>query len=251
MSRIILALALAVLPLAAAAQTVSMKVNSIWSFTEDQKNSLSATLLRKNATTGNLEAIPGQRLALEQMKITYGAALVVPESMSATFPGQKSSAMTVWGVRLFHSAAGTGWSMPEHPINVSFNSALVVPAGQKVFCLYRMPVREMGDLTCAVGAPTIVVPPPVVIPPVVPPTTGASKPGDQSPPLAQLVAKDGAVWTLVAGQVLRNGVNTQSPYSPNVSRIYISDTYGIHAFSGDHGYICWGGGTTWGYAAGC
>jgi len=250
---------LSLLPLAAAAQTVSMKVNSIWSFTEDQKNSLAVTLLRKNATTGNLEAIPGQRLALEQMKITYGSPLVVPESMSATFPGQKTSPMTVWGVRVFHSGSGTGWDQTEHPINVyerpgdpptANRFPLFVPAGQKVFCLYRMPVGQMGDLTCTVGAPTV-VPPPVVIPPVVPPATGASKPGDQSPPLAQLVAKDGAVWTLVAGQVLRNGVNTQSPYSPNVSRIYISDTYGIHAFSGDHGYICWGGGTTWGYAAGC
>jgi len=244
---------LSLLPLAAAAQTVSMKVNSIWSFTEDQKNSLSATLLRKNATTGNLEPIPGQRLALEQMKITYGSALIVPESMSATFPGQKTVPMTVVGVRLFHRGSGTGWVMRkdgEIDTDPLFSPPLLVPAGQKVFCLYRMPVREMGDLTCTVGAPTVVQPP-VVVPPVIPPATGASKPGDQSPPLAQIVAKDGAVWTLVAGQVLRNGVNTQSPYSPNVSRIYISDTYGIHAFSGDHGYICWGGGTTWGYAAGC
>jgi hypothetical protein len=130
---------------------VSLPVNSIWSFTEDQKNSLAVTLLRKNATTGNLEAIPGQRRALEQMKITYGKPLIVPVSISATFPGQSSSPMTVWGVRMFHSGAGTGWSMPEHPINVAFPSALIVPAGQKVSCTYDMPVGLMGKLTCAVG----------------------------------------------------------------------------------------------------
>jgi len=238
---------LSLLPLAAAAQTVSMKVNSIWSFTEDQKNSLSVTLLRKNSATGNPEPIPGQRLALEQMKITYGAALVVPESMSAIFPGQKTVPMTVVGVRLFHRGSGTGWVMRkdgEIDTDPLFSPPLLVPAGQKVFCLYRMPVREMGDVTCSVGAPTIVVPPPVVIPPVIPPTTGASKPGDQSPPLAQLVATDGAVWTLVAGQALRNGVNTNHPYSPNVIYLYVSATNTVRGFDPNHGYACWTG-TAW------
>jgi len=239
MRRLIIALVLALLPLAAVAQTVTLKVNSIWSFTEDQKNVLAATLLRKNALSGNLEAISGQRLALEQMKITYGKPLIVPVSMAATFPGQKSSAMTVWGVRLFHSGAGTGWEMPEHPINVTFGAPIVVPAGQKLSCLYKMPVGDMGELSCTVGVAT---PPPPPPPP--PPPTTASKPGDQSPPLAALIATDGAAWTLVSGQVLRNGVNTNCPYSPNVSYLYVSAATTIRAFDPSHGYVCWTG-TAW------
>ena len=150
------------------------------------------SLLRKNSATGNPEPIPGQRLALEQMKITYGAALVVPESMSAIFPGQKTVPMTVVGVRLFHRGSGTGWVMRkdgEIDTDPLFNPPLLVPAGQKVFCLYRMPVREMGDVTCSVGAPTVVVPPPVVTPP--PTSTTATAPS------GSLVTPQGT-WTFGA-----------------------------------------------------
>ena len=102
-----------------------------------------------------------------------------------------------------------------------------------------MPVRQMGALTCTVG------PAPVATPPVVPPTTGASKPGDQSPPLAQLVAKDGSVWTLVAGQALRNGVNTKNPYSPGIVHLYVALDSGIRSQNANGTYACWLG-TAWG-----
>jgi hypothetical protein len=244
------ALAVAVLQLlsvvGAKAQTVTMKVNSIWSFTEDQKNSLAVTLLRKNALSGNLEAIPGQRLALEQMKIVYGKPLKVPESLSATFPGQKTAPMTVVAVRLFHRGSGTGWSMRrdnEIDADPFPDGPLIVPAGQKVSCTYLMPVGQMGKLTCAVGATPPVANPPPPPPPPPPPTT-TSKPGDQSPPLAQLIAADGANWVLVLGRVYRNAIETNNPYSPNISFIYISPTNTIRSQATSGVYMCWTG-TAW------
>ena len=128
-----------------AAQNVSVPVDSIWSIPRTITASFAVAPLRKNSTTGAFEAIPGQRVA------TTLAAL--QPVMVVNFPGQKSTPMTVWGVRFYHSGAGTGWEMPEHPTNIVFRTALIVPAGRKMICRYDMPIGRVGSVACAVANP--------------------------------------------------------------------------------------------------
>lgn len=140
-----LLVAVLALACAASAQTLTtMLIDSPWSVWDNAaKHVISAQLLRKDATTGALVAIAGQ-------KVTPGGLSFWSPQATAAFPGQKSSDMTVAGIRLLHSAAGTGWDMPEHPINVTFPAPLVVPAGHSLGCVYLMPKLGKGSLTCTV-----------------------------------------------------------------------------------------------------
>lgn len=101
-----IAMLLCLLSLPAAAQVVEMPADSPWAvWGSDAAHQVSAQPLRRNATTSALEAIPGQRT-------TIGPLPFRQLGIIATFPGLKTSAMTVAGVRLFHSATGTGsWSL--------------------------------------------------------------------------------------------------------------------------------------------
>jgi len=140
-----LVIVLALLPLAVPAQTVEMAVDSPWgAWATDVKVTLAATPLRKNATTGALEAIAGQRVSL-------GAITFLQSSLSVTFPGQTTTPMTVAGVRLYHAASGAGWVMPEHPVNVVFAVPLVVPTGRSLTCRYDMPIATKGKVSCSVS----------------------------------------------------------------------------------------------------
>jgi len=128
---------------AAQGQTVQIQVDSLWSVPATITTSLAAAPLRKDATTGSFEAIPGQRVPT--------TLRTLQTVLEVIFPGQRSSPMAVWGVRLYHSASGSGWTMPEHPINVVFTTPLVVPAGRRMICRYDIPLGRMGTVACAVA----------------------------------------------------------------------------------------------------
>jgi len=127
----------------ASAQTVQTQVDSLWSVPSTITTTLAAAPLRKNSTTGAFEAIPGQRVAT--------TLRTLQTVLNVVFPGQSSTPMTVWGVRLYHTARGTGWTMPEHPVNVVFATPLIVPAGRRMICRYDIPIGRMGTVACAVA----------------------------------------------------------------------------------------------------
>jgi len=235
---LIIAALLAAAP--AGAQVVETPVDSPWNGCSGCTTTLAAAPLRLNSI-GNLEPIPGQRVAL-------GALAFLQPSVSVTFPGQKTVSMTIVGVRGFHEGSGRNMSMREHPIDWTLSAPLVVPAGQPATCRYDMPVGMDGKLICAVGKTVPVsvtpAPPPPTPTPTPTPSTSASKPGDTSPPLAQLIATDGASWKLVGGQVLRNDANTANPYSPGIKFLYVSATSTIRSQNNDGTYTCWTG-TAW------
>jgi len=141
MTRSLTMLFLALLPLFALAQTTP--VDSLWGFQTltNVKHSVAATLLRRNAI-GGIEAVPGQRVSMGELRF-------LQSSLTVTFPGQKNAPMTITGIRLYHSATGTGWTMPEHPINL-VGTLVTVPAGKRLRCTYRMPIAQMGSLECSV-----------------------------------------------------------------------------------------------------
>lgn len=121
-----------------------MIVDSPWGmWANDVSVTLAATALRRNGTTGTLEAIAGQRVAL-------GRIAFLQSSLTVTFPGQTSAPMAVAGLRLFHAASGTGWVMPEHPINLTFPGPIIVPAGRTLTCRYDMPIATKGRVQCSV-----------------------------------------------------------------------------------------------------
>jgi hypothetical protein len=126
------------------ALTVEMVVDSPWgAWASDVKVTLAASPLRRNATTGALEAISGQRVALGEISF-------LQKTLTVTFPGQKTSPMSVAGVRLYHSASGTGWTMPEHSINVTLPAPIIVPPSRKLDCRYDMPIATKGKVSCSV-----------------------------------------------------------------------------------------------------
>lgn len=143
---LVIAVILAAIALSTAhGQTVTMPLDSVWAvWNTTAKHSVSAQPLRRNATTGALEAIPGQRVSL-------GALVFRNTEIRADFPGQTTSPMTIAGVRLFHKASGEDWDMPEHPINVTLRTPLLVPAGKSAGCIYLSPILLKGSLTCEVG----------------------------------------------------------------------------------------------------
>src|SRR5262245_16136218 len=131
-------LALVLIATPAFAQKVEMEIDSPWApWASAVTHTIAAQPLRRNATTGVLEAIAGQ-------KITLGSLGFLSPEMKVTFPGLKTSSMTVAGLRLFHSATGTGWAMPEHQVNVTLPTETVVPAGRPLACTYSMPLTGKG-----------------------------------------------------------------------------------------------------------
>lgn len=128
-------------PTFASAQKVEMVVDSPWgAWASDVKVTFAVSPLRRNIA-GQLEAIPGQR-------VSVGAISFLQKSITVTFPGQKSTPMTVAGLRLHYAASGTGWVMPERPINVTLPAVIEVPAGRKLTCFYDMPIATKGKVTC-------------------------------------------------------------------------------------------------------
>lgn len=124
---------------------VEMVVDSPWGmWATEVKVSVAASPLKRNATTGALEAIAGQR-------VTIGALTFLQNSLTVIFPGQKTSSMTVAGLRLHHSASGTGWVMPDHPVNVTLPALIVVPAGRRLACVYHMPIATKGKVSCSLA----------------------------------------------------------------------------------------------------
>lgn len=141
-----IAMLLCLLALQARAQVVEMSADSPWSaWGSDVAHQVAAQPLRRDSTTGALEAIPGQRT-------TIGPLPFRQLGIIATFPGLKTAPMTVAGVRLFHSATGTGWEIPEHQVNATFPEPIIVPAGRPLSCVYTMPLAGKGVIRCEVGA---------------------------------------------------------------------------------------------------
>lgn len=177
MFKVIVAAVLALVAFAAGAQTLEMPIDSPWAVWDSSaKHTWAVQALRRNVTTGTLEAIAGQR-------VTSGALVFRATQMSALFPGQTSSPMTVSGIRLFHSATGEGWAIPEHQVNVTLPSDIVVPAGRKLGCTYSMPLTGKGKLTCAPDmtvATGVIAPPPTPAP--VPAPTPTPTPVPTPPP---------------------------------------------------------------------
>jgi hypothetical protein len=228
-------IALALLSFPCFAQVVTLTVDSPWTvFGSGVKHTFAAVPLQLNSV-GNLTAISGQRVAIGELKFQQS-------SVSVTFKGPALSSTTgfrVVGIRAYHEMSALSMSMPEHAINWLFHEPLLVPPGEKMTCRYDMPLIGFGALICAIGT---VVPGPVVIPPPPPPpTTGVSAPDSKAPPLSQLVATDGAIWTLVSGQALRNGANTNNPYSPGIQYLYVSPASTIRSLNSNGTYQCWTG----------
>lgn len=222
---------------------MEMPLDSPWmAWDSTAKHSISAQPLKRNAATGNLEAIAGQKIVLGSL----GFRLT---SLTVTFPGLKTSPMTVVGVRLFHSAAGAGWEIPEHPINATFPEPIVVPAGRPLTCLYSMPLLAKGKLRCEVGLTVVtgvIEPAPTPTPTTTPtPVVTTSPNGTIVPPAAQIVDATQGVWTLgtiVSGkqrQILLNG----KVVGTHAETLEIS-AKGIFAWNSNNGYSMWSG-TAW------
>ena len=120
------------------AQTVNnlidVTVDSPWStFSPDVQVTLAAQPLRADARSkSGLAAIGRQRVDL-------GNLTMQQPSITALFPGQSTTDMKVSGLRLYHSAKGKWWTIPEHPIDVVFWKEVFVPAGKQMKCIYTMP----------------------------------------------------------------------------------------------------------------
>ena len=131
------------------AQSLTMQLDSPWApWASTAVHTVGAQPLRRDLASGNLEAIPGQR-------VTIGALSFRSLAIKARFPGQKSTPMTVAGVRLLHSAQGMGWQMPEHAVNVTFPAVIVVPAGRVFGCIYTMPLVGAAELKCEVDSTAV------------------------------------------------------------------------------------------------
>ena len=194
MRSFIIALGLALLPLAAAAQVVRMPVCSPWTaWASETKHSFAASPLQLNSL-GNLAAISGQRAAIGPIKF-------LQPSVSVTFKGPAASSTTgfnVVAIRVHHEAACLNMTMAERPLDHLMPTPLLVPPGQPFSCRYDMPLIGTGELLCGVGPLSALpgaVPPPVVTPPPPPPpppvSTMASSIADGA------VIKGSVVWTVV------------------------------------------------------
>jgi hypothetical protein len=196
-------------PTAIAQPGVVLPMDSVWApWAASATHKIGATLLKRDAATGTVSAIAGQRVEI-------GGLGFLSTEIRARFPGQKTTPMLVAGVRLFHAASGTGWDMPEHQVNVLFPAAVEVPAGHKFGCTYTMPKTGQGALKCEVDSAAVtgvILPPP---PPPAPAGPVVTADGTRMPPAAELRDSSGAVWTVlpavadgIAGQVglARNGV---------------------------------------------
>jgi hypothetical protein len=259
MRTLIALLALALLPLAVAAQSqvVRTPVCSIWAaWSPDVKHNLAAAPLQLNAL-GNLTVISGQRVAI-------GAVTFLQPTITVTFKGPaKSSAsgFTVVAIRAYHEVACQNISGAERPVDVMLSGPLLVPPGQPFTCRYdTMPA---GEVICQVGA-SVTIPPPVLIPgvpstppPVVtpPPAAGVSPDGTKMPPASELIDGEGAKWTTVpqtgglASQVgcRRNGAavncNSVDFLTIKAGVIYQSD------FGSGAGWSRWSGGSAGSWVA--
>lgn len=217
------------LPLPALPQTVTTtNVDSIRNPTTwvSAKKVASVSPLRLSAT-GSLEAVAGQRVPL--------AVDITQSSVSVTFPGQKTTAMTVAGLRLHYENTGKGWK-DTGAIDVTLAQPSVAPPGSKLTCRYDMPVIGAGSIACAPG--TVVAAP-------TPPAPTASPNGTVIPPATLIVAADGGQWALgpvVSGkqrEILLNGKRVGTH-----AETLTKSAKGIFAWNGNNGFSMWNG-TTW------
>jgi hypothetical protein len=149
----------------------------------------------------------------------------VLRNITAAFPPM-ATGVTVAEIDLTISRAGNGWkSKQPEIIAYTLPVPLFLAAGEQATFSYDPSASLLGAALTA----TIVTPAP-------PSATVASKPGDKTPPLAQLTATDGAAWTLVAGKALRNGIDTRVSYA-DINYLYISLSNTIRANSATHGYV--------------
>ena len=237
-------------PGAVLAQTASFSVDSMWApFSIDSTITASVQALKLDATTGKLVAIAGQ---------TQQLGSLTKNVIAAVLPGQKTTAMTVNGLRLNIVSGGFGWT-GSGTVEVRLPAAITVPAGKGLAVRYDAPFIGKGTVQLAVGVTSIAAPiaPPGSVTgpitpaptPVPPPPTGPSAPGASIPPLAELIGSDGAKWTFTAPKAFRNGVDTQQPYS-DANLLYVSAAGTIRAQGPSHGYVCWTG-AAWAGLTGC
>ena len=248
MGKLLCAIGLAALLGQAQAQTGAMPVQSPWSF---KTIMVKATVTPLRTSTTGFTAIAGQAQAVN----------LALNTVSAVFPGQKTSAMVVSGLRLSVTSQA-GWTA-NTTVDLALPGVVTVPAGRTLAVRLDYPLVGAGTLQWAVGATSISgpitpappppptpspAPPPVVTPPPLPPpsTVTASKPGDYTgvcqgcanPPLSQLVDASGVVWTFVGGQAFRNNVGVAKPHTDD-QRLYVSASGGIRVESPSKGYLCW------------
>jgi len=226
MSRIILALALSVLPLAAAAQVTTFNVKppvALWQYPED----VSAVEIRVRGRLSTDSTATHRIIGRIPLK-TFDLSLV---TLRVTILVPTTQTWEVKSLGLFVvPAPATGLASVEL-LSRNLATFHIAPAGKQL-------AIDLGPKT---GVVTLG---PVGSTPTPPPVTGASKPGDSMPPLARLTATDGAVWILMIGSVFRNGADTRNPYSPNIAKIYVSETSTIRSLNSDGTYACWTG-TAW------
>ncbi len=206
----------------------------------------------RTSATGAISEIPGQAQTI--------ALTLPPNVIIVSFPGQKSSQMTITGFRVKGTSVGSWTSV--FTVSQMLQSPIVVQAGRPLIVkMIYSPTSTTGSFTWAPDLQTltgVITPPPVVTPgpvvPPAPPTTSPSPAGaciaptpisDCQAPLASLVDSTGGVWSLTANTVTRDGVNTRPAldnfgYWP-LSYIIIRTTGVLCGFNPNHGFICWNG----------
>jgi len=167
--------------------------------------------------------------------------LLSTSTVSVSFPPQAGD-VVVAKVKAGFTQVGTtqgvtdlvgGWS-----VTFTLSQSFPVPSGAVTTLAYTsMSLTPKLIATVVAAAP----PPP---PPPAPVPSGDSQLGDCAPPLAQLTLL-GAVWTVGAGKVFRNGVwMSANAYSDLASICVSGNPPNIRAVSPSHGYECWGT-TSW------
>lgn len=223
----------------------------------------------KNPTTGNFVVI-GQQTKVGALNLLTDSVLFVD------LVGPKTATVkpVVVSVRAILSIVtpGTGWTPEPVVVHAIAEKPFEMPLGQTLGCRYDMPSQTIdmlktaltltqtppkiswganapGNLRCKIGMKAASIPGVIVAPPPPPPptTVTVSQFNDCvapvanvvcTDPLPQLIAADGAKWTIQNGRPFRNELDATRNGYTGITVLYVSAGGAIREVNPDHGYLC-------------
>jgi hypothetical protein len=129
-------------------------------------------------------------------KVDLGPISPLQSELRAEFPGFKSVSMTVMQLKLNSTASGSTFQSDVQTVTPTKPLAVSVPAGQKLWVVYKAPIGQPGQLSFYVGSPP--PSPTATSTSTTAPRTGTSPDGTVLPPVTQIVDAQGGVWTVGA-----------------------------------------------------